>query len=438
MKKTKPYAYPASTLEREFPEDAVVNDARSAFERDRARIIHSLAFRRLQGKTQVYGLGDSDYYRSRLTHSVEVAQIGKALALKFGADPDLVSTICLAHDIGHPPFGHAGEYALRECLEDHDGFNGNAQNIAIVARVERKNPTYPGLNLSRATLDGLTKYPRPLDPKDPSSKGFYAADRDIVHWFKPDLSKKSFECEIMNWSDDIAYSSHDLEDALVIGTIHRDDLERQDQLERIFRHASSSYRKDYRSHEAVDPITKQDVAEAVRGIIDGCIGATSGIGSDRLGTIKTFIGHHIAYCVSNTSSKKSHASAKIASYAWSIDIPSAVVKRVEIYKAVVMVGVILTAPVLTLQVAGKKVLRELMAVFGDVKGRKELTDLYPLDLRGRFLETVDAIDSGADLEGFGLRQFARNYIAGMTDLQAESLWKRLYVPHSGSLFTPRI
>jgi dGTPase len=434
----KQLEYTFAAREREFPEGPVPDDARSEFERDRARIVHSLAFRRLQGKTQVYGLGESDYYRSRLTHSVEVAQIGKALALKFGADPDLVSAICLAHDIGHPPFGHAGEYALRECLEDHDGFNGNAQNIAILARVERKKPSYPGLNLTRATLDGIVKYPVVLNPRDPHSKGFYKDDREIVAWFKPDLSRKSFECEIMNWADDVAYSSHDLEDALVIGTIRRDDLERDDRLASIYKQASTSYRKDYRSHDARDPITEQDVTEAVVGIIEGCISSTYGARADRLGTIKTFIGKHITYCVANTSKKKSNPSAKTASFAWSIDIPSAVVKRVEIYKAAVMVCVILTSPVLTLQAAGRRVLRDLFETYGSVKNRKDLINLYPLDLRWRFGETVDAVESGIDSGGFGLQQFARNYIAGMTDLQAESLWKRLYVPHSGSLFTPRI
>ena len=191
---------------------------RSAFQRDRDRIIHSIAFRRLRGKTQVFVAPDGDHYRTRLTHSLEVAQIGRTIARALGLDEDLTEALCLAHDIGHPPFGHAGEKALNASVERHGGFDHNAQTLRTLMRLESPYCTHVGLNLSWETLEGLAKHNGPVS--DPHW-ALAALDRD----YSLDLGGwPSLEAQVAAVADDIAYDNHDIDDGLRAGFLKLEDL----------------------------------------------------------------------------------------------------------------------------------------------------------------------------------------------------------------------
>jgi len=194
---------------RSFAEEEA--DFRTRFQRDRERVLHTTAFRRLEYKTQVFINSEGDYYRTRLTHSLEVAQLGRSVARSLGANEDLVETICLAHDLGHPPFGHSGETALAKLMLDHGGFNHNAHSLRIVTELERRYPDFPGLNLSYEVLEGMVKHETDYDVSD-------AKDYD------PDL-RGSLEAQIANVADELAYTSHDLDDGLRSGMITPSQLD---------------------------------------------------------------------------------------------------------------------------------------------------------------------------------------------------------------------
>lgn len=188
---------------RKYPEEQA--EYRTCFQRDRDRVLHTSAFRRLEYKTQVFINYEGDYYRTRLTHTLEVAQIGRTLARALGANEDLVETICLAHDIGHPPFGHSGEHALSKLMRDHGGFEHNRQSFRIVTELAHRYPNFPGLNLTFEVLEGMIKHETEYDKAD-------------VRDYNPEL-RGQLEAQIANISDELAYSAHDLDDGLRSGML---------------------------------------------------------------------------------------------------------------------------------------------------------------------------------------------------------------------------
>ncbi|WP_340692501.1 deoxyguanosinetriphosphate triphosphohydrolase [Hyphomonas sp.] len=198
---------------------------RTPFQRDRDRIVHSTAFRRLKQKTQVFVAHEGDHYRTRLTHSLEVAQIARSVARTLGLDEDLAEAMALAHDLGHPPFGHAGEDQLDECMKAYDGFDHNAQTLRIVTKLEVRYPGFEGLNLSWEMLEGLVKHNGPVTGPDTPISSLPAAFRDFHHL--ADLEPDQFagpEAQVAALSDDIAYNNHDIDDGIASGLFTIDDL----------------------------------------------------------------------------------------------------------------------------------------------------------------------------------------------------------------------
>ena len=222
-------ADPVRSRGRRFPEPP--SPARSDFRRDCDRIIHSTAFRRLKHKTQVFVSHEGDHFRTRLTHTLEVSQIARALARSLGLDEDLAEALALSHDLGHPPFGHAGERALQTCMEDYGGFDHNAQSLRVVTKLERRYASFDGLNLTWEALEGIAKHNGPLTDEDGGAIGRYEQDGlplafaeqrdewDLEYW-----TFASAEAQVAAISDDIAYDAHDLDDAMRAGLFDVADL----------------------------------------------------------------------------------------------------------------------------------------------------------------------------------------------------------------------
>ena len=212
-------AQPSSSRGRAHPEvDSGPRGPRDIFQRDRDRIIHSVSFRRLRHKTQVFVAPDGDHYRVRLTHSIEVAQIGRTIARALGLNEDLTEALCLAHDLGHPPFGHAGEDALKAAMADAGGFDHNAHSIRLVTKLETPYPGFDGLNLSWEALEGLAKHNGPIrNPTWALAEANADFDLELASW-------PSLEAQVAAVADDVAYDNHDIDDGIRAGLLNLDEL----------------------------------------------------------------------------------------------------------------------------------------------------------------------------------------------------------------------
>nr|WP_135210502.1 deoxyguanosinetriphosphate triphosphohydrolase [Vitreimonas flagellata] len=217
---------PAKSRGRLHPEPE--SRTRTPFERDRDRIVHASAFRRLRGKTQVFVAHEGDHYRTRLTHSLEVAQIARAVARQMGLDDDLAECLGIAHDLGHPPFGHTGEDVLDACMEHYQGFDHNAQTLRVLTKLERKYPNFDGLNLTWETLEGVVKHNGPLIRYGATLKDLPIAIQEYVATHDLELdSWPSLEAQVAAHADDIAYNNHDIDDGLHAGLFTIEELRRE-------------------------------------------------------------------------------------------------------------------------------------------------------------------------------------------------------------------
>lgn len=415
------------------------NDHRSAFQRDRARILHSAAFRRLQAKTQVLGVGMNDFYRTRLTHSLEVSQIGTGITAQLRRkypefkpllnSMSLIESICLAHDIGHPPFGHGGEVALNYMMRHHGGFEGNGQTFRILSRLEPYTPSW-GMNLTRRTLLGIMKYPamhsqlfidqhkpdianhRQLKPSDwPPVKGLFDDDQPIIDWVLSALSEndrqlfisseqstvnahyphlktrfKSLDCSIMELADDIAYAVHDLEDAIVMGIVNQ----RQWQ------------------HDVVDQlhsINDQWLKSEIANIGEKLFSHEHHLRKDAIGTLVN------GFVTAISIKTNDDFEAELLKY--NAELQADFALTLHVLKQLVFKYVIRKPEIQMLEYKGQQIIMELFEAFASDPER-----LLPLNTRERWL--------AANAENSNPMRVIADYISGMTDGFAGRLHQQLF------------
>ena len=314
-----------------FLEEPAKRLDRTEFMRDRARVIHSAALRRLAAKTQVAVPWENDFQRTRLSHSLECAQIGRELGESLGADPDLQDTACLSHDLGHPPFGHNGEEALAEIAKDFGGFEGNAQSFRLLVRLEAKTIDASGrsigLNLTRASLDGATKYPWSR-AQNPRKFGVYDDDLNIFNWMRSGapIDKKCIEAQIMDWSDDCAYSVHDLEDAIFANQISVKNFDKD--FADIYRSMGSDYGSDATEQEADDAHKRLSQLSAWPRYFDGTHRSLARLKDSTSQLIGRFV------LAAELETRKIHGDGELSRYSADLEIPRDQVVEVDFLKAI--------------------------------------------------------------------------------------------------------
>jgi dGTPase len=364
---------------------------RSPFRRDCDRVIHSTAFRRLKHKTQVFVFHEGDHYRTRLTHSLEVAQIARALARQLGLDEDLTETLALAHDLGHPPFGHAGERALDNCLTAHGGFDHNAQALRVITALEHRYPEFDGLNLTWESLEGIVKHNGPLAGRDGAPAGPYRENgipvgiSEFNQGFDLELwSYASLEAQVAAFADDIAYDAHDIDDGLRAGLFCVDDLKVMPLTEAIITEIDRRY-------PALDDARRG--AELVRELISYMIGAVMSEADKRLADAKPQSAHDVRH----------HHQPLVA-------FPQQVAQEEAAIKAFLKQRMYRHTRVMRVMGEAEAIVFDLFARYQDA----------PKDLPAEWIEGTERVTEGERVRRIG------NFIAGMTDRFALMEHQRLF------------
>lgn len=393
--------------ERWVREDPVTKRAdRDDFARDRARLVHSASLRRLSAKTQVVQPGDDDFVRNRLTHSLEVAQIGREFGAALGCNADVVDTACLAHDLGHPPFGHNGEQALDAVAAEIGGFEGNAQTLRLLTRLEPKR-VHPdgrpaGLNLTRATLDASTKYPWPRgESPTPTSKfGVYDDDLPVFTWFRQGQSDggRCIEADVMDWSDDVAYSVHDVEDAIASGRLDLRLLRERSDVDSVLAVATGLYASDLGVEAMGEALERILATGAVPTAYDGSRGDRAALKDMTSRLIGRFV------LAVEAATRERHGAGDLTRYDADLVVPDATRAECAVLKAVAAHFVMHAQERVDVLTGQREVVRDLVGAYLD-------------DPPGRLDPDLLADWKAADSEAAALRVVV-DQVASLTDVRA--------------------
>jgi dGTPase len=395
--------------------------ARTPFERDRARLVHSSALRRLGAKTQVLGPASDDFVRTRLTHTLEVAQVGREIGKALGCDPDVVDTACLAHDLGHPPFGHNGERALADLSAHIGGFEGNAQTLRLLTRLEPKvvapDGRAVGLNLTRASLDASVKYPWAAGhgPDGSASRGLrkfgvYADDHEVFAWLRrgAPAGRKCLEAQVMDLADDISYSVHDVEDAVVGGRLDLGVLNQDEERSRVVGSVHGWYGYQVGGDDLLAAMDRLVAAHLWAPRFDGSRGALAVLKDATSQLIGRFAG------AAQAATRERYGDGPLTRYAASLVVPHETLAEILVLKGLAVTYVMAPREQEPLYLRQREILTDLVRV---------VADRAPLALEPPF-----AADWAAAADDAARLRVAVDQVASLTDVSAAEWHGRLVRP----------